>query len=242
MADAAPITGPKGRNRPRGMHHSGDFGQCMCPARAKSARRLNAPRSAGGIREFNSCSTLTGSFCAAAGKASVRCSRWLTRRTWVSTGSPGSSKATLRTTLPVLRPTPGRVTRSSSVGRHLSPEALRHGRRHADEVLGLRTEEPRRTDELLDVLGVGGGERLRVGIGREERGRDQVDPHVGALRRQDGGHQQLERVLEVQRAELRRAARVHLRQALLGQARPTLRCPGLRHRFTVPGYVGRSGH
>ena len=32
----------------------------------------------------------------------------------MSTGSPGSPKATLRTTLPVLRPTPGIVTRSSS--------------------------------------------------------------------------------------------------------------------------------
>ncbi len=35
----------------------------------------------------------------------------------MSTGRPGSPKSTLRTTLPVLRPTPGTVTRSaSSVG------------------------------------------------------------------------------------------------------------------------------
>ena len=34
-------------------------------------------------------------------------------QTWVSTGNPGKSKATLNTTFAVLRPTPGRVTRSS---------------------------------------------------------------------------------------------------------------------------------
>ena len=80
-----------------------------------------------------------------------------------------------------------------------------------------------------------------VGVGGEERGRHHVDPGVGALGRQDGGRQQLEGILEVQRAQLGGGARVDLGQALDGQAGPALRCPGLRHRFTVPGYVGRSG-
>ena len=72
-------------------------------------RRLNAPRSAAGTTAFSSCSTLTGSL------SSVRPNRLLSRRTCVSTGSPGRSKATLRTTLAVFRPTPGTVTKSSSL-------------------------------------------------------------------------------------------------------------------------------
>ena len=77
------------------------------------------------------------------------------------------------------------------------------------------------------------------GIRGEEHRRHHVDPSVGALGRQDGRRQQLERVLEIQRAQLVGRARVALGQALDGQAGPTLRCPGLRHRLTVPGYVGR---
>src|SRR5450759_2587442 len=46
----------------------------------------------------------------------VRPSLALRRVTWVSTASPGKPKATPRTTLAVLRPTPGSVTRSSIRG------------------------------------------------------------------------------------------------------------------------------
>ena len=45
-------------------------------------------------------------------------------------------------------------------------------------------------------------------------------------------------ILEVQRAQLGGGAGIDLGQALDGEAGPTFRCPGLRHRFTVPGYVG----
>ena len=69
--------------------------------------RLSAPHCADGTRAPNSRSTTSGS-----GDV-VKPSRRASRPTWVSTGSPGSLNATLRTTFAVLRPTPGRVTRSS---------------------------------------------------------------------------------------------------------------------------------
>ena len=56
--------------------------------------------------------------------------------------------------------------------------------------------------------GLAAASEAGIGIGGEERGRHHVDPGVGALRGQDGGRQQLERVLEVQRAQLGRRARV----------------------------------
>ena len=107
---------------------------------------------------MSSSSTFTGSSC------SVSPRRRDSRPTWVSTGRPGRPKATLRTTLAVLRPTPGSVTRSSSAGGHLAVEALDERRRHADEALRLVLVEAGRADDLLDLAGIGGGEigRRRV--------------------------------------------------------------------------------
>ena len=66
-----------------------------------------------------------------------------------------------------------------------------------------------------------------AGPGRWRRGRrDHVDPGVGALGREDRGHQQLERVLVVERAQLLGAARVLLGQA--APARPSARPLGDR--------------
>ena len=46
--------------------------------------------------------------------------------------------------------------------------------------------------ELLQLGRVGVGEGGGVGVAGEQGGRDQVDAHVGALGRQDGGDEQLE--------------------------------------------------
>src|SRR5262249_25093299 len=70
-------------------------------------RRLSPPRSAAGTMALRANSIFTGSVW------SVRPRRRDNRATWVSTGRPGSLNHTLRTTLAVLRPTPGSVTRSS---------------------------------------------------------------------------------------------------------------------------------
>ena len=76
------------------------------------------------------------------------------RRTWVSTGSPGRPNATLRATLPVLRPTPGSVTRSSRSAGTVAAEPARRPPRRADQALGLRAEEAGRVDELLQLVRV----------------------------------------------------------------------------------------
>ncbi len=71
------------------------------------SRRLSTPRSFAGTIGLSASSAFTGSV------SCVRSSRRERRPTWVSTGRPGRSSATLRSTLAVLRPTPGMVTRSS---------------------------------------------------------------------------------------------------------------------------------
>ena len=107
------------------------------------------PRSSGATSPFRSSSAFTGSVSV------VSFSRRARRPTCVSTGNPGRSNATERTTLPVLRPTPGSVTRSSrSVGTSPSNSLVERAR-HADDVLRLRAEEAGRVDDLLDSLGIG---------------------------------------------------------------------------------------
>ncbi len=66
------------------------------------SRSDSAPRSSGGTMPFRSSSIFTGSV------SFVSFSRRTKRVTWVSTGRPGNPNATDRTTLPVLRPTPGK--------------------------------------------------------------------------------------------------------------------------------------
>src|SRR2546430_16227055 len=89
--------------------HSGHRGaratQIRRPCRIK--RRLNPVHSDFGSILVTSASILTGSVLL------VRPRRRVSRFTWVSTAKPGTLKATPSTTLAVLRPTPGSVTRSS---------------------------------------------------------------------------------------------------------------------------------
>jgi len=77
-------------------------------------------------------------------------------------------------------------------------------------LLVLERKKPVERTNSSTSSGLAAASDARVRIGREERGRHQVDPHVGALGRQDGGRQQLERVLEVEGAQLLRGARVGL--------------------------------
>ena len=146
-------------------------------------RRKSAPTAA---------STLTGSVSV------VQPKRRTSRPKWVSTVMPGTPKALPSTTLAVLRPTPGSVTSSAIVLRHLAAEPLGERRAQLDQGVGLGPEEAGRLDHLLELGPVGGGVRGGVGIAREDQRRDQIDPLVGALGRQDGGHQQLERGGEVE--------------------------------------------
>jgi hypothetical protein len=61
-------------------------------------------------------------------------------------------------------------------------------------------EEAGGADEVFDILLLCGGKRSGVRVFFEERGRHHVDAHVGALRGQNGGNEELERAVVVQLA------------------------------------------
>ena len=63
--------------------------------------------------------------------------RLQTRKMWVSTAMVGSPKATLRTTLAVLRPTPGRVSSTSREGGTSPPYCSTRMRESAMTFLAL---------------------------------------------------------------------------------------------------------
>ena len=73
--------------------------------------------------------------------------------TWVSTGSAGWPRATLRTTLAVFRPTPGRSPGRPCDG-HLAVEGLDQPTWPCRYAAGLGGEEPGGPDELLHVARV----------------------------------------------------------------------------------------
>ena len=120
-------------------------------------------------------------------------SRLATRNTWVSTAIVGSPNAVLRTTLAVLRPTPGRAS-SAARSRGVSPPCYSLDRaRKRDDVPRLRAIKPDRLDPL--------GERLlakrRHFLPAYRRRRNSarvalLTAGVGRLRRQHHGHQQRE--------------------------------------------------
>ena len=121
-------------------------------------------------------------------------SRLATRKTCVSTASVGSPKAVLRTTLAVLRPTPGSAS-SAARSCGVSPPCC--SRIARDSAMTCRAFDAIEADRL-DPL----GERLfaerrhlfrRVGD-REQRPGRLVDPGVGRLRREHHRHQKRERI------------------------------------------------
>ncbi len=111
-------------------------------------RRLNRPRSDRGTIGFNSLSTTTGSV------EVVSPSSRDSRSTWVSTGRPGRSSATLRTTFAVLRPTPG-IDTSSDMRSGTTPS--KRSSRAAAMPIRFRAFErknPVAADDVLELLGV----------------------------------------------------------------------------------------
>ena len=109
-------------------------------------QREQSPTPRAGPSRRDRVSIFTGSF------SLVSLSRCDSRVTCVSTGRPGSPNQTERTTLPVLRPTPGSVTKSaSSVG--ISPSK----RASTACAIPMRffvfeRKKPGRVDELLDLV------------------------------------------------------------------------------------------
>ena len=181
-------SGARRSRSPRGLtqrSHSGRGLQMRRPWRMSvSDVRVH---SAGGMAAHNCCSTTSGSSDFAMPM------RLATRRTWRSTGRPGTPSAWPRTTFAVLRPTPGSST-SASIVSGISPPCVSHELgRHAEERARLRAEEAGRLDLRLELVGRGARERRGVGIAREERRRDLVDALIGALRGQNRRDQELVR-------------------------------------------------
>ena len=83
---------------------------------------------------------------------------------------------------------------------HLTVVPLDQRLGELEERVGLGAEEARRLDDLLDLLALGGGERGRVRVRREQGRGHRVDPPVRRLRAQHGRDEELEGVLEVELA------------------------------------------
>ena len=70
----------------------------------------------------------------------------------------------------------------------------------ADDVLRLVPEEARRSHDLFDVLLMRIGQRLGIGISREQDRGHHVHAHIGRLCREDRRNRELERVRILQLA------------------------------------------
>ena len=180
--------------------------------RSENTDRIPAPRTAGTAASACRCAGRAGSACrrsassalsAALPSAAVRRPRdrrirrcrcdWRRAARGDRPGSPGTPSACPRTTFAVLRPTPGSAVSCVHVGRHPSAVGLDQRLRHADQRLRLGAEEPGRVNLRLELRGGRLGQRPRVRIAGEQRGRHQVHALVGRLRRENRRHQQLER-------------------------------------------------
>jgi hypothetical protein len=95
---------------------------------------------------------------------------------------------------------PGEVSEGRELAGDVALMVLDEGFCRPDEVFRLVAEEAGGSDEVFDVFLPGGGERFSVGVFFEEGGCHQVDPHVGALGRENGGDEKLEGALVVQLA------------------------------------------
>ncbi len=100
-----------------------------------------------------------------------------------------------------LAPDSGKCHEIIEITRHLSIEAFDQSIRHADEVLRLAAVETGRTNDAFQLADIGGRQRPWIGITREQSGGHHVHAGVGALRRQDGGRQQLEGVAMIEFAD-----------------------------------------
>ena len=91
------------------------------------------------------------------------------------------------------------VQRSRQFAAELRDQALSH----ADQIGRFGSEETGGLDELLDIRLLRGGEIGGRRILGKQRGRDHVDPLVGALRGKDRRREQLKRAVVVQSTDRR---------------------------------------
>ena len=206
----------------------------------KIRRKLKAPRSAAGTREFRRNSTFTASSCSAAVMPSVRPRRWLTPEDVSIDRKAREAERDAPHHVAGLAPHSGDGHQILERRGHLALEALHQRRRHADQALGLGAEEAGRADDLLDVLGVR----------RRQRGRVRVLANsAGVTRLTRASVDWAERMVAARSWKgfswSRRRAPLpclgKLGQAFDREPGPPLGVLRLRHRLTVPGYLGRRG-
>ena len=116
------------------------------------------------------------------------------RKRCVSTAMVGSPNAMLRTTLAVLRPTPGSASSASREARHRAVVLRDQLLRQRDDVLRLVAIKPDRLDVVAHALLAERDHFFRRVGGGEQRGRRLVDAGIGRLRRQHDRDQQREGV------------------------------------------------
>jgi hypothetical protein len=102
-------------------------------------------------------------------------------------------------------------------GRHLAVVPLDERGAELEQRVGLGPEEAERSDDPLEVLPRGGCHRGGVGVRREQRRPYGVHPSVRGLGAQDGDHEELERVVEV---ELDAGVGIGLRQHAVDASGP----------------------
>lgn len=134
-----------------------------------------------------------------------------------------------------LAPNPWEAGQVAHRGGNLAPILVGDPLGCTEDRPGLRREEAGRVDHLGHHVGIGSAQGLGVGPSAEKVRGDQVDPGVGALRREDRGDQQLEGVAVIQFADgvgvLLGQAAVRLPGTSSGRARaPATGGRGLRSR------------
>ncbi len=93
---------------------------------------------------------------------------------------------------------PGEVGERFQVAGDFTVMVLDQGLGGGDEVFRFVAEETGGADEFFDVFLFGGGEMSGVRVFFEEGGGHHVDAHVGALRGEDGGDEELEGTVVIQ--------------------------------------------
>ena len=119
--------------------------------------------------------------------------------------------------------------------RHHAAESFVQCRGQSDEMLGFRTIEPQRMNDVFDLGRVCGRQVTGGGVGGEQFRGDRVDTLVGGLGAEHGGDQQFERIREMQCAS---GCRNHLAQnvVFVMHARET-RGFGFSHRMDLSGVI-----
>ena len=95
---------------------------------------------------------------------------------------------------------PRQLGQGVKIGGNFAAVILDKGLRHAEQILGLGAKEAGRADDRLKFARLNFGKGLGIGTSREKRGSDHIYALIGALRGEDGGDEELERMMKIEAA------------------------------------------